>query len=89
MYRRWYEALLNALVISSRPGVTSIKEWFNQCVQIGLTEHIQPEDSRQERERKRGPFRDAKSKLVSAGLVGVNGDRVVDLRVGTHEDFFR
>jgi hypothetical protein len=82
MYYRWHDALVNALVISPTTGSTTKRLWFEECVRMALTEGIEPDDTRATRERKRRPFRDAVSKLVQAGWVGVSGETVhnVDIR---------
>jgi hypothetical protein len=86
MYRRWHDALLNALIVSPTTGVTTKKAWFDECVRLGLTEHPAPDDSRPIKEKKRAPFRDAVSKLVQAGWVGVNGEVVHNLYVRPKDD---
>jgi AAA domain len=81
MYIRWHEALVNALAITPTPGSTTKKAWFDECVRMSLTEAVEPSDSRQLRESKRRPFRDAVSKLVQAGWVGANGETIYNIDI--------
>ena len=74
----WYEALLAALRGSATPGQVTEDEWFAEGVRLSLTEAIEDGDTRSVKEVKRSKFRTAKSGLVTAKWVVVDGKIVRD-----------
>jgi hypothetical protein len=79
---KWYDALLNALCVSSPPGSVTEDEWLAEGIRMGLTEAQTEDDTRTSKDQKRAKFRAAKSMLVTAGWVGMNGGVASDLLDG-------
>lgn len=79
----FYSALHDALVITTTPGRTTRTAWFAECVRTGLATHAPPEANWRERDRLLKPFRKYISELKAAGLIGVDGESVTDLRRAT------
>jgi hypothetical protein len=78
--RLFHDALLNAIVAAATgPGQTAMFAWETECVRKGLIDPSEPGDDATLRARKRAKFRAAKSDLLAAGMIGINGERVSDL----------
>jgi hypothetical protein len=67
---KWYDALLNALCVSSPPGSVTEDEWLAEGIRMGLTEAQTEDDTRTSKDQKRAKFRAAKSMLASDLLDG-------------------
>ena len=75
----FHNAFLDALVIAStRPGETTLAAWEGECVRLGLIEPFDPADTGTIKARKRAMFRTAKSDLLAAAMIGIDGERVMD-----------
>jgi hypothetical protein len=76
----FHSALVDALAVASiRPGETKLAAWEEECVRRGLLEPSEPGDTGTIRRAKRAMFRTAKSDLQTAGMIGIDGHRVMDL----------
>jgi hypothetical protein len=87
-FEQWYDALINALVQSAAPGKATNAEWMAAGVLAGLVDAISDDDTRTEKARKRNKLATAKSALITARWIGVNGDIVSDLLDGKRALFF-
>ncbi len=75
----WYDALLDALCVSTTPLIATKEEWFAEGVRRSLTEHPAEGDTATIKDAKRAKFRKAVAALVTAGWVSVDGEQVRDL----------
>ena len=75
-----YNALLDALTISPKAGVTTKTRWFNECVRLGLEVAVSSEDKYAAREAKIKGFRARMSDLKVSGWIGINGEDISNLR---------
>jgi hypothetical protein len=69
----WHDALAGLLQRTGKETATR-DEWFADGVRLNLTEAIEADDTKQERDRKRGKFANAKSDLAAAGWIKADGD---------------
>jgi hypothetical protein len=80
MCEQFYKALLDALCCTSTPGQTTRQAWYAECVRTGLAEPIFSEDGHTINSRKQSKFRKYMAEIKAAGLIGVDGERIFDLR---------
>jgi hypothetical protein len=80
MGQMFYRALLDALTISDTPGRTTRALWFAEAARTGLAEPLAPEDDHKTRSAKQAKFRKYLLESKAAGLIGVDGDTITDLR---------
>jgi AAA domain len=78
--RMFYRALLDALAISAIPGRTTRTLWFAEAARTGLAEPLAPDDDSKARSVKQTKFRKYLAEIRLAGLIGVDGDTITDLR---------
>ena len=78
--KSYYSALTDALAISETPGRTTRARWYDEAVRIGLTDALVPGEDYRAKDKKQTTFRKQLSAIREAGLIGVNGDEVLDLR---------
>jgi hypothetical protein len=76
----FHNALVNALVITEKPGETTTEAWLSESVRLGLVDEITLDDDRKEKDRKRSKFRKHRANLVAAHWVACDGQRVTNLR---------
>lgn len=76
----WYAALLDALCRSETPARTTRAEWYAEAVRTNLTEAIGKNDSPARRDNKLARQRKYSIELRNAGLIGIDGETVIDLR---------
>lgn len=76
----FYDALMDAFTVTETPGRTTKDAWFAEAVRTGAADAIATEDDYKTRDRKKAPLRKAIFELKTAGIIGVNGDEVFDLR---------
>jgi hypothetical protein len=81
MAEQFYRALMDALAISSAPGQTTRSLWYAECVRTGLADAIVPEEGWKAKGDKQTKFRKYLMEMKAAGLIGVDGEAVCDLRV--------
>ena len=79
--QKFHDALINALAVAStRPGETTKAAWQSEAERMGL---IEPEPSEKEtataKGRRTANLRKAQSDLITAGWIGVDGERVMVL----------
>jgi hypothetical protein len=75
----FHDALMDALAhVTIRPGVTTIVAWEHECIRRGLIDALEPDDDRSTRAGKRSMFRTAKSDLLAARMIGIDGQSVAD-----------
>jgi AAA domain len=80
----FHSALIDAIShAGTRPGETTMLAWEGECVRRGLIEAVLPADPTSTRRAKRAILRVAQSALLAAHWIGVDGDRVMDLK-GTY-----
>jgi len=77
----WHAALLDALSRSEIPGRTTRMAWFAEAVRTNLVEPIHKDDTHAARDRKLSRLRKYSTEFRAAGLIGVDGDDVFDLRI--------
>jgi AAA domain len=77
---QFHKALLDALAAADTPGKTTRTAWYAECVRTGLATAIEVEDDHRAKEAKRFRFRKYVTELRTAGLIGVDGEAVTDLR---------
>jgi hypothetical protein len=82
MCEAFYRALLDALAISDKPGETTRTAWYAECVRTGLAEPVHPDDGWEATSSKHAKFRKYMAEIKAGGLIGVDGERVIDLRKG-------
>lgn len=75
----WRDALLDAFVASSTPGTSSRDGWYAEAVRHGLADAITPDDTPKEKAAKRATMRKHMGILKTAGLIGVDGEKINDL----------
>jgi hypothetical protein len=76
----FHNALIDALAHApTRPGETTMGAWEGECVRRGLIDAIEPGDTSSTKRTKRTIFRTAKSALLAARMIGIDGKRVMDL----------
>ena len=76
----FHAVLMDALVVHSpQPGETTRATWESECVRRGLLDPLEPGDSPSARDRKRAKLRMARSALLAAGWIGIDGERVMEL----------
>jgi AAA domain len=76
----FHDALMDALAVAStRPGETTATAWEGECLRRGLMEPFIAADDHKDRSAKRATFRKAKSALLAAKMVAINGEHVRDL----------
>jgi hypothetical protein len=80
MARQFHRALLDALAVSARSGQTTRLAWYAECTRTGLAETVCERDTSAVKRSKSASFRKYMSQLKAAGLVGINGETVYDLR---------
>lgn len=78
--KQFYRAFLDALAVSDTPGCTTRANWFAEAARTGLAEPIMPEDDSRTRDTKQSKFRKYLTEIKVAGLIGVDGHVVTDLR---------
>ena len=79
----FHDALIDALAVAStNPGETTVAAWEGECLRRDLMEPFVAEDDHKDRSAKRAAFRKAKSALLAAKMLAINGDRVCEL---THQ----
>ena len=66
-------------VASTRPGETTKRAWEGECLRRDLLDPIAETDDHRIRSAKRARFRAAKSELMAASMVAIDGERVRDL----------
>lgn len=77
---QWHRALLDALSRSDTPTRTTRTAWFTEAVRGGLTEAVETDDSYRVRDSKQAKFRKYLTEIKAAGLIGVDGETITDLR---------
>ena len=83
----YHSALIDALVSNSTaPGSTTLAAWESECVRRGMIDPPSAGEDWKARGARLRDFRTARSHLVAAKWVGVDGDRVSDL-VGKYGRF--
>jgi hypothetical protein len=76
----FHDALIDAIVhASTGPGETTNAAWEAECLRRKLIEPDEPDDDKRDRDRKKAKLRTARSDLQAAHLIGVDGERVMDL----------
>lgn len=78
--RLWYKALLDVFAKSETRGRTTRAAWFAEAARTGLAEAIVDEDTRPRRDTKLARPRKYSIELRNAGLIGIDGETVIDLR---------
>ncbi len=77
---QFYAAFQDALCRSATPGSATRGEWYGECVRVGLAEAFSGDADWRERSSKQSLFRKCLGQIKAAGLIGVNGEKVTDLR---------
>ncbi len=76
----FHDALLSAIAAAATGrGQTAMFAWETECIRKGLLDPVESGDDATIRARKRAKFRTAKSDLLAARMIGINGERVSDL----------
>ena len=76
----FHAALMDALAVAStRPGETTREVWESECVRRDLLDPINEADDHRVRAAKRAKLRKAKSDLLAAGMIAIDGEHVRDL----------
>lgn len=76
----FHEALIDALAVAStKLGETTTRAWEGECVRRGLLDLFTEADDYRLRSAKRSKFRKAKSELLAAKMIAIDGERVRDL----------
>jgi hypothetical protein len=78
--RLWYKALLDALSRTDTPGRTTRIAWYGEAARTDLAPKLSDDDSKIQRDRKLARLRKYGAELRSAGLIGIDGEMVSDLR---------
>ena len=78
----FHRALLDALAVADPSGKTTRAAWYAECVRTGLATAIEREDDHRAKEAKRFRFRKYLTEIRTAGLIGVDGEAITDLRRG-------
>ena len=76
----FYNALMDALAVTSTPGITTRTAWYAEAARVGLVDPIEPGDDHKQRSSKQSKFRSYITRIREAGLIGVNGEQINDLR---------
>ena len=77
--RAFHAALLDALVAAGENGTTTEAAWLSECYRKGLLDPPETADDTSTRNRKRAPFRTAKSNLINARCIAQDGMLLRDL----------
>ena len=78
----FHRAFLDALAVADPSGKTTRAAWYAECVRTGMATAIEPEDDHRAKEAKRFRFRKYLTEIRTAGLIGVDGEAITDLRRG-------
>lgn len=78
--KQFYRALIDALAAGDIPGRTTRSAWFAEAARVGLAEPIGPADTSKARDAKQSKFRKYLIEIKTAGLIGVDGETITDLR---------
>jgi hypothetical protein len=78
--KSFYRALMDAFAVSDTQGKTTKAGWYAELVRLGLADPLTGEDDYKAKDQKQRRFRKYVSELKIAGLIGVNGDEIADLR---------
>jgi hypothetical protein len=76
----FYGALLDAITLGDKPGETTRDLWQAECVRRDLIDPPEDGDDRDARAKKRATLRAAKSDLLAARWIGIDGNRVFNLK---------
>jgi hypothetical protein len=71
---------MDAFAVSDTQGKTTKAGWYAELVRLGLADPLVGEDDYKAKDQKQRRFRKYVSELKIAGLIGVNGDEIADLR---------
>ena len=66
-------------VASTKLGETTTRAWEGECVRRDLLDLFTEADDHRLRSAKRSKFRKAKSELLAAKMIAIDGERVRDL----------
>jgi hypothetical protein len=76
----FHDALMDAFVVAStRAGETTREAWEAECVRRDLLDPIKETDDYRTKAAKRAKLRKAKSDLLAAKMIAINGEHVRDL----------
>jgi hypothetical protein len=76
----FHSALIDAIAVASTsPGETTKAAWEGECVRRDLLDPVTEADGWQGKAAKRAKFRKAKSDLLAAKMIAIDGDLVRDL----------
>jgi hypothetical protein len=76
----WHAAFLDALATSDRPGRTTRTAWLAEAVRTGLAKEVSKDDTKATRDREMAKLRKYATELRLAGLIGIDGETVINLR---------
>lgn len=78
--RQYHRCLLDAITVAmTGRGETTRGAWLSECIRTGLVAAAAEGDTRREKDDKVNRFRRALQQLREAGVIGVDGERVIDL----------
>lgn len=80
MAEEFYRAFHDALVVTATLGRTTRNAWYSECVRTGLADPIESHDDSKSKDEKKKKFRVYMAQLKAAGLIGIDGETVTDLR---------
>lgn len=84
--QRFHEALLDAIVKNAtRPGATTMATWESECIRRDLIDAPEPDETAKARHVRYATWRKARTQLLAARWIGIDGDRVTDLT----QDYWR
>ena len=80
--KQFYDALIAALAITPTPGRTTRAAWYAECVRTGLAEPMEAGDDFSRRDPRKDRVPEDLLEIKIAGLIGVDGEMVTNLRRG-------
>jgi AAA domain len=77
----FHSALLDAIVAGEKSGQTTLSAWLTECIRRGLIEPTAVPETSKEANSRTTKFRVAKGDLLAARWIGIDGQRVFNLRL--------
>ena len=78
--RQFHSALLDAIITApAGPGQTAMFAWETECIRRGLIDPAEFDETPSARHQRKRHWRTARSDLLAARWIGIDGERVSDL----------
>jgi hypothetical protein len=78
--QQFYRSFGDAMAATTTPGRTTRAAWYAEAVRSGLADTVEANDDYRTKDAKQSKFRKYLIEIRTAGLIGVDGETVRDLR---------